>query len=119
MCQRISPSWRTKQYNSAPPKAAVFTRESARYMHDLANQALDAATAAGASYADVRVIEQESQHLGTKDQTVSQLDLGASSGIGIRVLYNGGWGFASTQHRTKKAITAAARRAVETARASA
>lgn len=88
-------------------------------MNDLALHALDAATAAGASYADVRVIEQESQHLGTKDQTVSELDIGTTSGMGIRVLYKGGWGFASTQFLTKKAVAACARRAVETAKASA
>lgn len=88
-------------------------------MHDIAQHALDVAVGLGASYADVRVIEQEYQYLGTKDQTVSRLDLGSSEGVGIRVLYNGGWGFASTQYLTKKAITDAARRAVATAKASA
>lgn len=88
-------------------------------MHDIAQHALDVAAGLGASYADVRVIEQEFQYIGTKDQTVSRLDLGSSEGVGIRVLFNGGWGFASTQYLTKKAITDAARRAVATAKASA
>lgn len=88
-------------------------------MKQLALHALDAALAAGASYADARVVETEYQQIGTKDQTVSQMDLGSSAGIGIRVLYKGGWGFASTQFLTKKSITEAARRAVEIAKASA
>jgi TldD protein len=85
----------------------------------LAQDAIEAAVHFGASYADVRVIQSESQHLATKDQTVSQLYLGSSEGIGIRVLCKGGWGFASTQKMTRKGVTDAARRAVETAKASA
>jgi len=88
-------------------------------MQEIAQHALDVAVGLGASYADVRVIEQEFQYLGTKNQTVSRLDLGSSEGVGIRVLFNGGWGFASTQYTTKKAITEATRRAVATAKASA
>lgn len=88
-------------------------------MHDFALHAIDAAMAAGASYADARAIQQEYQDLGTKDQTVSILNLGSTEGIGIRVLCDGGWGFASTQILKKKAVAEAARRAVEVARASA
>jgi TldD protein len=88
-------------------------------MEDLALYAIDVATAAGASYADARAIEVEYQDLGTKDQSVTSLDLGSSEGIGIRVLVDGGWGFSSTQLLTKKAVQAAARQAVEVARASA
>jgi TldD protein len=87
-------------------------------MQDLAQYALDVATGLGASYADVRAIEHEFQLINTKNETVSGLDIGSSEGIGIRVLYKGGWGFASTQELTKKAVEEAARRAVATARAS-
>jgi TldD protein len=88
-------------------------------MQDLALYAIDVATHAGASYADARAIEQQYQDIGTKDQIVSSLDLGSTSGIGIRVLVDGGWGFASTQILTKKAVAQAARRAVEVGKASA
>jgi TldD protein len=87
-------------------------------MLDLAKHALDVAIGSGASYADVRAIEHESQYLGTKDHTVSRLDLGTSQGIGVRVIANGGWGFASTHRLTSAGIAYAARRAVETAKAS-
>lgn len=88
-------------------------------MQDIAQHALDAANGLGASYADVRAIEHEFQDIQTKNETVSGLNIGSSQGIGIRVLYKGGWGFASTQDTSKKGVEEAAKRAVETAKASA
>ncbi len=88
-------------------------------MLELAKQAVDTATASGATYADTRVIEKESQVIQTKGMNVSGLNIGSSYGIGIRVLCNGGWGFAATQDLTKDGIDRAARKAVEIAKASA
>ena len=88
-------------------------------MESLALYALDCALKFGASYADVRAIEQQSEDIATKDETVARLNLGSSQGLGIRVLVRGGWGFASTQEQKKEAIEKAARLAVEVARASA
>lgn len=84
----------------------------------LAQQALEAALHFGATYADVRAITQESQSITTKDEAVASLVEGSSQGIGIRVLA-GGWGFASTQRLTRAGVIAAAKKAVEVARASA
>lgn len=88
-------------------------------MLDIAKQAVDTATASGASYADARVIERESQNIQTKGMNVSGLNLGNSYGLGIRVLCNGGWGFAATQDLTREGIDKAAHKAVQIARASA
>lgn len=88
-------------------------------MLDLARQAVDTATASGATYADARIIEKESQNIQTKGMNVSGLNLGNSYGLGIRVLCNGGWGFAATQDLTKDGIDKAAHKAVEVAKASA
>lgn len=88
-------------------------------MLSLAEYALDVARGLGATYCDVRVIEQESQYISTKNETVARLDLGTSQGIGIRVIVKGGWGFASTQQLTAGAVAKAVRRAVSTAKASA
>ncbi len=88
-------------------------------MLELAKQAVDTATASGATYADARVIEKESQVIQTKGMNVSGLNIGNSYGIGIRVLCNGGWGFAATQDLTKDGLDRAARKAVEIAKASA
>lgn len=88
-------------------------------MEALALHALECALKFGASYADVRAIEQQSEDIATKDETVARLNLGSSQGLGIRVLVKGGWGFASTQDQRKEGIEKAAKRAVEVARASA
>lgn len=88
-------------------------------MQSLAEYALDVARGLGATYCDVRVIEQESQYISTKNQAVGRLDLGSSQGMGIRVIVKGGWGFASTQQLTAGAVAKAVKRAVATAAASA
>lgn len=88
-------------------------------MDPLVLHGLDAAQRAGADYADIRLIEEHYEHILTKDQSVSQLNKGVSRGAGIRVLKNGGWGFAATQKLTKPEIEKAAKRAVELAAASA
>lgn len=88
-------------------------------MRNLAEHAIDVATGLGASYADCRLIEQSSQYLETKDFSVAGINFGESRGIGIRVLVNGGWGFASTQNLSRRGIEKAAASAVATARASA
>jgi TldD protein len=88
-------------------------------MRALAEHALNVAASLGASYADVRVIEQEFQAIETKDLSVSNINLGSSMGAGIRVLHKGGWGFAATQTLTRKSIEQTVRRAVAIAQASA
>lgn len=88
-------------------------------MLELAQRAIEVATGLGATYADARFINQDYQFIQTKDLTVAGLNIGTSRGIGIRVLCNGGWGFASTQELTREGVTVAATRAVEVAMASA
>jgi TldD protein len=85
----------------------------------LGQKAIDAATGMGASYVDTRIIEQEYEVIATKDLNVAAFNQGNSYGIGIRVLCDGGWGFASTQNVDNQGIEAAAKLAVATAKASA
>ncbi|MBX9878086.1 MAG: TldD/PmbA family protein [Candidatus Obscuribacterales bacterium] len=87
-------------------------------MKELAEQALDVATGLGASYCDVRIIDSEAQFIETKNLRVSAVNFGSSLGAGIRVLYNGGWGFASTQDLSRQGIEQAIKRAVAVAKAS-
>ena len=84
-----------------------------------AQLAVEAAKHWGASYADARIIEQQSEFIQTKNGAVSEYKRSESSGVGVRVLCDGGWGFASTQKLTAKAIKDCARKAVEVAKASA
>ena len=88
-------------------------------MKDLLTAALDAATAAGASYADARGAEIESENLGVRGPVVESLDRSTSEGFGVRVLVDGAWGFASTAKLEPRDAVRIAQLAVEVARASA
>jgi TldD protein len=87
------------------------------YNRDVATAALDAATRAGASYADVRVSTNRSQNVSTREQTVTGLSDSETSGVGVRVLVDGTWGFAASRILTNEGAEEVARTAVAQARA--
>jgi TldD protein len=80
---------------------------------------LDAADAAGASYADVRVVDTRTQSLSVRTGRVEAVSSGASFGFGVRVIADGAWGFASSSIVDPAAAQRIARQAVAIARASA
>jgi TldD protein len=80
---------------------------------------LDAADAAGAHYADVRVVDTSSQALSVRSGRVEAVGSSASFGFGVRVIVDGAWGFASSSEVTDDAAERIARQAVAIARASA
>lgn len=88
-------------------------------MKDLGERALQAALDAGASYADARVQEVESESFTVRNGVLETAARASSGGAGVRVVVEGAWGFASTPDPTPAAVEAAARRAVEVGRASA
>jgi TldD protein len=88
-------------------------------MWDLSALALDTARLRGASYADARVMHLRQRDLTTKNGQVGTLAQSESIGIGIRVLANGAWGFASTDRLTREGVAACAAQAVTIAKASA
>jgi TldD protein len=88
-------------------------------MHDFANWALETARVRGATYADARVMDIRHRDLSTKNGQVGTLAESESIGIGIRVIAQGSWGFASTDRLTREGIAACAAEAVAIARASA
>jgi TldD protein len=88
-------------------------------MWELAAHSLDIARLRGASYADVRVMDLRQRDLTTKNGEVGTLAQLESIGLGIRVLANGAWGFASTDQLTRDGVAACAARAVAIAKASA
>ncbi|MFT4566014.1 MAG: TldD protein [Saprospiraceae bacterium] len=63
---------------------------------ELADIALNIAKSLGASYADARIGRYLNQYVFTREQKVQNAVNTESFGIGIRVLKNGTWGFAST-----------------------
>ena len=80
-------------------------------MRDLCAAAVDAATGAGAEYADARAVVRRSQRLSTKNGRVEQLTDTESEGIGVRVLVDGAWGFACDRRLTAEGASDAALRA--------
>jgi TldD protein len=88
-------------------------------MKDLASAALDSATHLGASYADVRIIDERSRVLATKNGKIGTASDARSQGFNVRVIVNGAWGFASSADLGRSSVDATAKRAVEIAQASA
>ena len=86
-------------------------------MLDTARSAVDAATKAGADYADARLVTEESESLTVKNQEMEGIDRGRSDGIGIRVLVNGFWGFAATARLDDAEVQRTAELAVAIAKA--
>jgi len=88
-------------------------------VRDLCAAAVDAATSAGAEYADARVVLKRDQLVATKNGRVDRMMDAESEGIGVRVLVNGAWGFACDRRLTAEGAREAAIRACTFARAAA
>ena len=88
-------------------------------MWDYCAHSLDVAHLRGAAYGDVRVMHVRQRNLTTKNRRVGTLGQTESVGLGIRVIVNGAWGFASTDQLTGEGVAACAAQAVTIARASA
>jgi TldD protein len=85
----------------------------------LADAALNAATGAGASYCDVRVGRYLRQFVITRDDHVENVVNTESTGVGIRVIANGAWGFAATNDLSPDSVARAAQQAAAIAKANA
>ncbi|WP_439638465.1 TldD/PmbA family protein [Nevskia sp.] len=83
----------------------------------LADVALNAATKAGATYADARIGRYLRQFVITRETRVENVVNTESTGIGIRVIVNGTWGFAATSDLSPDAVAKAAQQAAAIAKA--
>ncbi len=88
-------------------------------MKDECSLGVETARKAGATYADMRVVERRVSFLRIKNDNVEALTDNASSGFGIRVLTDGAWGFSSSSVLVNDEIRRVAQEAVRIARASA
>ena len=84
---------------------------------ELALLGVDAAKKAGAQYADVRIAQNRSQRIFTRERRVQALDDSETFGIGVRVLANGAWGFAAGRELTKDQVLTLVKRAMAQAQA--
>jgi len=82
---------------------------------ELADAALSAAVAAGASYADLRVHRISTEIIQLRDGELESSVLTRELGLAVRVIVAGTWGFASHAELSVDVAAATARRAVEVA----
>jgi TldD protein len=88
-------------------------------MFEYAEAAVEAAMAAGARYADARVMDRRHESMVARNGEIEGLAQEASVGVGVRALIGSGWGFFSTADLTAEAARAAGEQAAAIARASA
>lgn len=102
---------------SVPPSPAVAFSEPAHLA--LADAALEAATQAGATWADVRIARYRNQRINTREARVTHVSDADSVGFGVRVIAEGTWGFAASATVSQEEVVRVARLAVARARANA
>lgn len=88
-------------------------------MRQLAQSAVETARLKGAGYADARIVHTRLEAITLRNGQLGELNQTDEIGIGIRVLVDGAWGFASTPHLTPEKVQATAALAVQLAKASA
>ncbi len=83
--------------------------------HELADAALSAATAAGASHADLRIHRITSEIIHLRDGELESAVISREVGLAVRVIVDGTWGFASHAELAPTVAADTARRAVSVA----
>lgn len=88
-------------------------------LRELADAALATAAELGAAHADFRLERLANRTIRLRDGRLEQTTDDEELGIGVRVVHDGTWGFASGVRLTADGVATVARRAVEVARVSA
>jgi TldD protein len=86
---------------------------------DLAGAAVEAALAAGATYADARLVRRRHERIAARNGELETVATDEELGIGVRALIGSSWGFAATSDLTDAAAGRAGAEATATAKASA
>ena len=89
------------------------------YNREFCEAVLARAKAAGAEYADIRIVSLDEEAILLRTGNVEQLLRESSYGFGVRVIAEGAWGFASAPRLTPEEGRRVAEEAVRIARASA
>jgi TldD protein len=87
-------------------------------LKELMMRALDLVRSRGAQYADVRVVNNRTESISVKDGIVEELSSSETEGVGVRVLVNGAWGFASSRQLNRDEIDHITAQAIDIAHAS-
>lgn len=96
---------------------ALATQMDVGLKKAMADAALQAARDAGATYTDMRIGRYLRQFVITREDKVQNVVNTESTGVGIRVIANGAWGFAATNDLSTQGVARAARQAVAIAKA--
>ena len=103
--------------NPVSPEALLEGSLTTAQKKVLADAALNTAKSLGATYTDVRIGRYLNQSVSTREKRVQGIQSSESFGVGIRVIANGTWGFASTNQVTTEGINKATTQAVAIAKA--
>lgn len=103
--------------NNIPTEVLLEPGMDALVKKRMADVALNTAKSLGATYADARIGRYLNQYVFTREDKVQNVVNTESFGIGIRVIANGTWGFASTNSVTEDGIKKATEQAVAIAKA--
>lgn len=87
-------------------------------MKELIRETINGLKKKGVDYADLRQVKRISENIKVKNREVEGVSKSEDLGFGIRVLYKGAWGFASSNILTKGEYKRIANLALEIARAS-
>jgi TldD protein len=87
-------------------------------MKDLIQNILDLSKLKKVDYADIRVVRRQNEEIGVKNGKVEALTHDSDFGFGIRILFRGAWGFASSSKVTKTEMETVFRKALKIAKAS-
>ena len=83
----------------------------------LADIALSVARGLGVTYADIRINRYRNEQISTREKQVQNVSRSQNFGFGVRVLFKGTWGFASSRIVTPAEVRRITRQAVDIARA--
>jgi TldD protein len=100
---------------SITPEQALQTIDTSS-KKKIADVALNAARSKGATYTDVRIGRYLNQYVITREDKVENIVNTESYGMGIRVIANGGWGFAATDKMDADGVAKAADLAIAIAK---
>lgn len=88
-------------------------------MKDLINSVLDHISVPGLDYGDVRIVNRLTQSISTRNGIVEAVESSSSLGLGVRVLFNGAWGFAATNDLSPESLKKTSQKALKIAQATA
>jgi TldD protein len=88
-------------------------------MQEFLDRAMNQAEMRGARYADARIVDNQTELLVVRNGVLETLENATKLGIGVRVLVDGAWGFASSRQLDIQEIDRITEQAIQIARASA